>query len=463
MSHAGIPWENINVVERAGQAAVAQESIRPLARLFREDATQQLAYRTLVSEVLRGGLAWHVADTDMADDTVPVPGWWGVFVKDAIRSIVLTGCFVYRKIRTQAGVPVCLVADPADTDNIRVLWNTKTLRYEPSVATGGWRFGMIEPPERTRSGPPGERAQTITNNFPCRGVRHTNSACARARLPTVQLRALVANWVDRDRVNSAHTVYTTVSSELRSQNGSDRQWFRNTTSSDVMQTRSSDIDVDFHTLVHRRAETIAALDGETNMRRSKAAGAAAASSVGMLGEPPAPEDAHEEHIISDGREYTEARQLGSQPDSKLMMDELKHAILFAFGVPPQALGRNINSERIASSGRLTECAITTYMSLIKTFRDTIGAAVRAETTTDKGSYIGFAVCLSPYELENVQHLLTDKVCRTMVARTNNIPESFIDMAKLRRAMEAGDGAGPHNDKKIRYWPLKHKPPILTHG
>ena len=236
---------------------------------------------------------------------------------------------------------------------------------------------------------------------------HIVSAAHRAYPATIQLQKLLRNWTERDRCNTKNTVYTTVSDELKQQNGSDRQWFRDVTTADSMPTRAPDVDVNFHTLVHRRAETVQKLDAITNLARERQSGANALSRVGdrLQDEEPPRVVEHAEHIVSDGRTYTEARQLGSMADSKLVMDELKHTILFAFGVPPQAVGRNINSERIASSNRLTEMAITTYLTLIRLYRQRIGDAIREETEAPSGSYIGFSVCLSHYELEKLQPVL----------------------------------------------------------
>ena len=88
--------------------------------------------------------------------------------------------------------------------------------------------------------------------------------------------------------------------------------------------------------------------------------------------------------------------------------------------PPQALGRNINSERIAASNRLTEMAITTYTSFINLLRVRIGEAMKAETI-DAGRYVGFSICLAQYELERLQPYLKDTICKKMIARCYEIP------------------------------------------
>lgn len=420
-----IPWNTHSPgsLHPGTHAGNAHEKLAELKCLFDNDPNQQLAFKTIVSEVLRCKLAWHLAHAEIADVTIPVPDWWATFVTDAIQSILINGNFIYRRCGTRAGVPVCIVADPVD---VFVTWCNKSNSYVPSCKKHRWKIGLVEPPDR-KSGTRRHSACMF------------NSAAVRANTATLQLRAIISNWVSRDDANSENTVYTAVSDDLRNQNGSDRQWFRNVNTADHMPTRSADIDTNFNTLVHRRAQTIEQLDAITNEARTRSA-PHTHRSVGTLDiTTPDKPATHKEHIVSDGRVYTEARQLGSMADSKMIIDELKHSILFSFGVPPQALGRNINSERIAASNRLTEMAITTYTSFINLLRVRIGEAIRTETLSDSASYIGFAVCLAQYELERIQPYLKDDICKKMIARCYEIPESFLDQQKIRSVIQTEHG------------------------
>jgi len=405
----------------------AQKKMRELCVVFQVDPTQQLAYKTIVSEVMRNKLMWHTGSSDLGDPGVPVPVWWTTFVSDAVRSILLSGYFVYRKVGERAGVPVCVVADPAD---LWVRWHAKTNQYVVSCTRHKWRVGMVEPPLKSL---PSKRV-----------LADLSSSALRAEVPTLALRAIVDNWLQRDRFNSAPAVFTKVSDELKQQNGSDRQWFRNVNATDAMSTRAQDIDANFHTLVHRRAETIEQLDALTNKARARNTGSEL-TSVGSTAFAPKDAADHAEHIISDGRDFVERRALTSMADAKMQMDELRHAILFAFGVPPQALGKNINSERIASSNRLTEMALTTYTSFINLLRSRIGEAIRVNTATPKGGFLDFSCCLTHYELDNVQHFLVDSALAPMLSRTFDIPLSLIDthkvVAVLQAELDGGGGGG----------------------
>jgi hypothetical protein len=402
-----------------------------LGELFQVDPTQQLAFKTIVSEVMRKKLMWHTrGSSSMGDATVPVPVWWTDFVADAVRAILLSGCFVYRRVAPRAGVPVCVVGDPSE---VSVYWDSKKERYAVTCKKHAWKVGMVEPPLKRAQSKQGDTANVC-------------AAAVRAYRSTVLLARATDNWTKRDALNSAPAVFTKVSDELKHQNGSDRQWFRNVNASDAMSTRAQDIDVNFHTLVHRRAETIQHLDALTNKARARSGAGLTQVGASQL-EPPQKVD-HSEHIVSDGRDFVERRSLSSLPDAKMHTDELRHAILFAFGVPPQALGKNINSERLASSNRLTEMALTTYTSFITLLRTRIGDAIVESTTTPDGSFVDFACCLSHYELENVQQYLKNSVVTTMLSRTFDIPASFIDASKVAAlAGEQQDDGG--NRKRAR--------------
>lgn len=54
-----------------------------------------------------------------------------------------------------------------------------------------------------------------------------------------------------------------------------------------------------------------------------------------------------------------------------MTERTGFTILQIFGVPPQALGHNVNSERLASSNRLTEMSIQHFRTRVLELKQTI--------------------------------------------------------------------------------------------
>lgn len=67
-------------------------------------------------------------------------------------------------------------------------------------------------------------------------------------------------------------------------------------------------------------------------------------------------------------------QLRAADELREVYKNLQHQILYAWQVPPQVLGQNINSERLASSNTLTERALRHYDTHLK--------AIRAEVRRD---------------------------------------------------------------------------------
>lgn len=409
---ATLQLNTIKKHKAAGCDALVRQ-ILELSETFNRSPTQQLAFHTIISQVKRHRLMWHSKTGSVLPD-VDVPQWWHTFISDAVRAIVITGCCFYR-IYTRGEVTTAVVAHPC---HVLPRWNAQSKRWEASER--GWHCLLFEAPLK---GP--WQTQTIAV---------LRSSCIRAYEATLRLESLQHNWTKRDGLNSNPTVYTTVSSELTQQNGSKRQWFRNVDTA-TLQTHGTNIDSSFASLVHKRADTIRQLDAATTVRRERQNQSKhARDSPGELPCDPEPVE-HTEHIISDGNTYTEARALSSLPDTKTILDDLTHQIFFAFGVPPQALGKNINSERLASSNRLVEIALTGFILQIEDLRRQLQTALRTATETPKGAYLGFALVLEQHELNSLLPVLTTRAARDMISRTFRVPASFIDPERVARQQD----------------------------
>jgi len=106
-------------------------------------------------------------------------------------------------------------------------------------------------------------------------------------------------------------------------------------------------------------------------------------------------------------------------------------------VPPQVIGKNINSERLASSNRLTERAIVGFRSLITRIRDILAGIMREATITPKGRYIGYSVVLHTYELNELLPVLHEDAIVKMMADTYDIDPKLIDKRKAIEAAHVG--------------------------
>lgn len=406
-----------------------RSNIRRYAQLFEASPTQQLAFHTIIGQVTRHRLAWHSKSGDILVD-VPVPSWWHRFVQDAVRAILLTGCAFYRTVKRNKLV-VVEVADPSVVlptyDKKKCVWKSDT---------PGWLGIFFEPPVNV---------QSVPNDVS--GINSIVLRCAASRgyKATLRLVMLQENWALRDKNNSRPSVFTSVSSELTSQNGSERQWFKNLTNPDVLQTRAVDIDSNFSTLVHKRADTIMKLDAHSHLMRAQSAGRAELAT----GETNEPAQQHREHMITDGKTFAESRALSSLPDTKIIMDELVHSVFFAFGVPPQCLGKNINSERLASSNRLTEMAITSFQIMVENLRRQLEEPIKESTLSEQGAHVGFGLVLDEHELNSLLPVMKTDVAAKMIARTFRIPEEMIDNKRVaeQQLVDPDTGKKPRTEEQ----------------
>ncbi|MEK9527510.1 MAG: hypothetical protein VW491_01270 [Gammaproteobacteria bacterium] len=383
-------------------------AVADLVNTFDNHWLHQLSYHTILNELRRFKLAWH--DKSGTPQEWDVPTWYDEFIVDATRSLLVTGVAYYTTKRVQGHV-IVKVADPTlvtpcyDEAKARV-----TYKQNDDKATAKWSTLVLEAPMYT---------------FASKSLS-LRSGSQRASQLTERLDKIDAHWAMRDARNSVPSVYTTVSDKLVTQNGSDKMWFKSVNTADVVHTRANDIDSNFSNLVTQRAETIRNLDSITSMARtSKRAKLGSAPSAD-----PEPVD-HDEHVISDGRTFSEQRHLLGPPDVLATREGVVSSIMFSFGVPPQVIGKNINSERLASSNRLTEMAVIGFRSLITRLRKLLASVIASVSTTPKGRYVDFITVLHTYELTELLPVLTDDAAFFMTARAYNIDAAMIDRDKLR--------------------------------
>jgi len=399
-------WIGLGV---SGTHCSITRDIVALVETFDTHWLHQLAYHTILNEVRRFKLAWH--DKAEVPQDWPVPEWFDEFVVDATRAFLVTGV-AYYSVREKDGHAVVRVADPT-----RVVPcydpKTGTMSSKDCDPNGeSWETCVLEAPLYMRS----------TNHLRLR------SGSQRAALLTRRLDAIDRHWDMRDERNSTPSVYTTVSDKLVSQNGSDKMWFKSVNTSDIVHTRANDIDSNFSNLVSQRAETIRNLDSITSMartssstKRAKLGGEPIANQMGIE---------HDEHVVSDGRTFSEQRHLLGPADALPTREGVVSAVMFSFGVPPQVIGKNINSERLASSNRLTEMAVIGFRSLVTRIRKILSKVIKDVSKTPKGRHVNFVPVLHTYELTELLPILTDDAAFHMTARAYNIDSSLLDRQKL---------------------------------
>ena len=362
---------------------------RRLWLVYQQSAPQQQAVASLVSELER----WDL----LADDVRA----WRRFGAEVVIELLLYGYCVYKLHR---GAPLVLSGRDVELVFRKGKFAPRLIDHPPPGPRLGWQLIVAEPPRVDVSG---------------RYVE-PSSAAHRCFKQAVERLVIEGNLVARDTVNSVPTVYTKVANNVVASAGSSRPWFThgNPLAADVSQR------VDLDQLMRHRSETIAALDRitDTALRRTPSA---------PLGE--APSDATTEHrelAVSDGREMTEAHMLEQHTViAHHTIDRLSHEIQFAFGVPPQVQGRNINSERMASSNRLNEQAITHFRATARRFKahlEVVFAVIGGAKYGDRAD---------SHLLDQIGHLLKPARLIKLYALAYDLDESDFDRERVKAATE----------------------------
>lgn len=365
-----------------------------LWRLYWSCPPQQAAHACLSAELAR--------KTITADGDVQA---WRRFVDDVILNFSLFG---YAITRTTGGVPQVYPGHLATLKRELRNWVPITPNPARTYKGGGWHVTVMFEPVFERDG------THMHPTSPAFKTIHQSRTLAR----------LEANLLRRDVTNTDPTIYTTLSNSISATKGSSIPWHRSVVESAHIAGQhplpNGPTATTIADYVSARADGIRNLNHVTDYARRAAAPA-------VLGEPPAePELNHRENIVSDGRDFTECRHL--QQDTIVChqtIDRLGYEIMFAWGVPPQVLGKNVNSERLASSNRLTEMAINHYLVHTRRLQ-----AVVSEIFTSLQSGVAFGDCTSVHVLEQCGPYLKPSRAAELYACAYDLDVADFDIARF---------------------------------
>jgi len=373
----------------------------------------------LFTEIIRHPLCW--TKKNKTADLKLTPMWASPTIEEMVDSILIVGYIAF-KIKDARVV----IAVPATLD---LLWNGSDWELSPTDAKE-WTLVMHTAPARpVVSGPATYR-----------------TAAALAMVDTVRYDAMSANVLKRDRYNSRPAVFTMVDSKLKNANGASRQWFQQATSADAAAMRNLDVDTTFSSIIAKRADTVQRLAEQTALHRERIGHNVDNSGTGV----PAPDGNmhHQEHIITDGKEIVASRPLLSLQDGNHVWNKLAFDIFFAFRVPPQVLGLNVNAERTSINPRLNEVVLNMFFFTVSRMR-TIIEHVFAQLNVD-GAVLTFVPMIGKADLDRLGFALKRKVAPGFYGNAYDIPADVIDPARLDLLGPDGNGAeaGPKKRKVV---------------
>jgi len=398
---------------QTGQSSVEASgtAVRELCYQFEKCPMQQVAFDALVGELLRPSFKWVDKLGEPLNTSLPelpeLPVGVEIAVVAAIKGMLVAGMFFWRK-GTAKDLYSLVVAHPTE------MWHGRTRRT-------AWTQGILFDP------------------YPCHHkLDRVNSPCGRAAQPSVMLAEHERLLLNRDRLNSKPGVFISVDSRLQNNDGHSRPWFR-AVGREFVDSISEEMDAtntSLDNLVKDRSEVITSLGAATLKRRAES---------GPMESKDAEVDRahkhHREHVVRDGFVPTPASSLHSLSDGHRQMVALENRILYAMCVPPVAVGRNVNSERMSSAPQLVMHSLRSYKTFVSRVRTLISCMLKAAYIDAKtGHYIAFAVHLDNYDLDRLESIMTPAAAANAYAATFDIPLSWLSEKALAARQGAMHGA-----------------------
>ena len=273
------------------------------------------------------------------------------------------------------------------------------------------------------------------------------SAVADAYDKILRFTAMSRNFSQKDNTNTYHTLYTTVDRDVGNVGGGIDTYFS---------TRSQDADAIFAAQLERHGDINMATDRRTEFIKNMSHGSTLARAHAeanpggvdpVTGDISAPKR-HVENIVTDGCAYTEGRPLQSLSNASHMYDRLKTTIMFCLGVPPQAVGENINSERLASSAGLTQAALRMFAGTVGRFKEVIGDLF-SEIHDSDGFTLKFTHCFTQYDLMELLPVLDKKRTPDLFACAYDVPKEWFPVEEIRKYVDSQTPEqNPHDKQKV---------------
>lgn len=424
---------------------------------------QQLARKTIIDRVLNADLviSTKVGHNNYefkmhADDYLHQ--LWYLFTHRIIDQLILYGFALYRTVETtrkgsadlmsdhkqrlnkklpKAGAPKIKALYPQVADGMDVVieWNeeaqqwifTHTL-YGEMTSRQGWHVVMYTEPKLLR---------------PSNIIIYTSMSSHAYEL-SATLEKHMRYCEQRDRINSTLSVFTQMSKYFGVAPGGNKPMIHAAIQQGLMSVPRSVYD-DVDQAIRDRFDAAQKLtDATERMRKSTYDAYTIAHSLDPYDmrrtRVTDKKTQHEEHIISQPFDATQINRLHSPENIDALIERYENGILLAYQIPPQFLGKNINSERIAASNRLAESAIERGNDMIRTMRKFVNMAIKElskemMTEHSDSSFLYLRPCVSQYNLSMLTPILKTDVALELTACINDIPEYYIDKKSLKQQQE----------------------------
>lgn len=288
-----IPWPE--------SAPTTNRAILDLLHVFEGTPEIVIAWHTIVGDLLQSKLTYFKSGEE-------APIGYETFAQDAIKAIMVTGVFFWKKVKG-----TLKVAHPLET------WVDSKDR--------SWKAVVVYPPRSKKMVELLRESEGLLAPFtsPVHVVRDIAK----------QLNHHRKLFLDRDILNSRPACFIQVSDKLQN-NGHPKPWFRSV-QSEYIDNFEEDLNQggeDVTRLIQDRVQVINQLGSSTQSIRKKRRIDQDSAHVVQDHE----YKQHSEHIVSDGFEARETKSLQSLSDNLNFVATLKNQLFQCLKVPPAAIG-----------------------------------------------------------------------------------------------------------------------------
>jgi len=401
-------------------------------------AIQRMAVDAIHSSLLRDEIVWCDASGEPMEHQEEVPHNIYFAMSEATRILTQLGFVVWR-VNKKGEIEIA----PAEDMTLEYDGNA----WVPATANGqqesteGWCVSFtdapIPPPRGASFG--GQSAQL--------GVSMLRSGCARSYAECSRAITIEQQWMHRDLHNSRPACFSlantlSYSGGLDPQTAGERLKGRPDATAYQMLFRGDapgragiqTADSDFNAAIKLRAERIALME---DIRETETNSVAFAPSA--LANPDRTGKEHIEHRASDLADVKETKTLLSQNDHGVFYHRCRYNALLACGVPPQALGESVNTERSGSNH-------AQYERAMQLFRGTLAKYRRALADILAGGRGKVQLRLSRrytmYEIDKVIQVMTPENAAQAIASAYEMPLSYVDVDRVTAMMDATPRAAP---------------------
>ena len=401
--------------------------------IFDRSAIHTTAAWVVLSELRRYPLRW--SDTGQpADDHT----WY--FVHSLVRQFMAYGFATWRNYRGALQTVDDVIVKRTRPGG---RWRVEQMP-DATVSTRGWRIhAFVHPPVWMLRPSHWDWPSPLQRSLPHLRV----------------VRLMQENWLSRDAHNSRPSAFTRIElqghmagSTANGAAGSNHGHalhlpvYNNATFAPGSNDRSTA--TTFQQLINDRHDAIRQLSEKSTLEREAIMGAVSATPLDNVGKlvKPAEPALHEEHVITDGKAFTETKTLLSTADGRFHYDRARHNVFHALGIPPQATGETVNSERTAAAAATFDTAMSHFLSTVRMYRAAVSAVLREATTMPDGAHIAFGTGLSSIQLDRVMPYLKPAKAKRLLSQVYELDESFFDERRIGEASSVSKrpslGRGP---------------------